>query len=73
MVFYVYAEKGIIMLKVGDIVRLNNYPDEPKYYGLIKTIRKGRYYKYPVIVILFDDERWIGDAAYNEADLLKVS
>ena len=72
MVFYVYAEKGFIMLKVGDIVRLNNYPDEPKYYGLIKTIRKGRYYKYPVIVIIFD-KRWNGDAAYNEADLLKVS
>ena len=72
MVFYVYAEKGIIMLKVGDIVRLNNYPDEPKYYGLIKAIRRGKFYKYPVIVILFD-ERWKGDAAYNEADLLKVS
>jgi catalase len=71
MVFYVYAEKGFIMLKVGDIVRLNNYPDESKYYGLIKAIRRGRYYKYPVIVVFFDDENHNVD--YNEADLLKVS
>jgi hypothetical protein len=71
MVFYVYAEKGFIMLKVGDIVRLNNYPDEPKNYCFIKEIRSGKYYRYPVIVVFFDDESH--NISYNEADLLKVS
>jgi len=59
------------MLEVGDIVRLNNYPDEPENYGFIKEIRSGRYYKYPVIVVFFDNDNH--NASYNEADLLKVS
>lgn len=71
MVFYVYAEKGFIMLKVGDIVRLSNYPDEPKNHGFIKEIRSGKYHKYPVIVVFFDNENH--NVSYNEADLLKVS
>ncbi len=59
------------MLEVGDIVRLINYSDEPENYGFIKEIRSGRYYKYPVIVVFFDNENH--NASYNEADLLKVS
>jgi len=59
------------MLEVGDIVRLNNYSDEPENYGFIQEIRNGRYYKYPVIVVFFDDEN--NNVDYNEADLLKVS
>jgi hypothetical protein len=60
------------MLEVGDIVRLNNYSDEPENYGFIKEIRSGKYYhRYPIIVVFFDDENHNVD--YNEADLLKVS
>jgi hypothetical protein len=59
------------MLEVGDIVRLINYSDEPENYGFIKEIRSGRYYKYTVIVVFFDNENH--NASYNEADLLKVS
>ncbi len=59
------------MLQVGDIVKLINYPDEPRNYGFIKEIRSGKYYRYPVIVVFFDDESH--NTCYNEADLIKVS
>jgi hypothetical protein len=55
------------MLEVGDIVRLNNYSDEPENYGFIKEIRSGRYYKYNIIIVFFDNENH--RASYNEADL----
>jgi hypothetical protein len=59
------------MLKVGDIVRLNDYPDEPKNYGFIKEIRNKKYYNYNNIVVFFDEKEQ--HANYKEADLIKVS